>query len=87
MGVVVTDATGKQTSTETEFFTSPDLLRKGLTDYSLEAGFVRLDYGDPTRPKEHLFDLLRPRFEVEERWDYDTRFRSGHLFGFELTPR
>ena len=47
---------------------------------------ARLDYGDPTRPKEELYELFRPRFEVAREWGYITPFRSGHVFGFELQP-
>lgn len=43
--VVVTDATGRQTETSLPFFTTPTLLAKGLTDFSLDAGFARRNYG------------------------------------------
>jgi outer membrane usher protein len=43
--VVVTDSTGRQLQSETPLFTDIRLLRKGLVDYSIEAGFQRLDYG------------------------------------------
>lgn len=47
---------------------------------------TRVDYGNPARPKEQLFELFRPRFDVTETWSYDNRFRTFHVFGFELTP-
>jgi len=43
--VVVTDSSGRETKQESEFFTSPDLLRRGLFDYSLDLGVARRDYG------------------------------------------
>lgn len=43
--VVVRDATGRETETETSFYSSPELLSEGMLDYSLEAGFARLNYG------------------------------------------
>lgn len=43
--VVVTDSSGRKTERESEFFTSPDLLRQGLFDYSLDLGVARRDYG------------------------------------------
>ncbi|MGH8694113.1 MAG: fimbria/pilus outer membrane usher protein, partial [Burkholderiales bacterium] len=43
--VVVTDSTGRASEQESEFFTSPDLLRQGLFDYSLDVGVARRDYG------------------------------------------
>ncbi len=52
--VVLTDALGRSTSVDFPFYTSSRLLRKGLTDWSFEAGYVRanygyrsFDYGDP----------------------------------------
>ncbi|MGN6729520.1 MAG: fimbria/pilus outer membrane usher protein [Rhodanobacteraceae bacterium] len=43
--VVITDAMGRQTSLGFPFYTASQLLRAGLSDYSLDAGFVRKDYG------------------------------------------
>lgn len=43
--VVLTDAIGRQVETESDFFTSPDLLRSGLFDFSLEGGFLREGFG------------------------------------------
>ncbi|HXS72603.1 MAG TPA: fimbria/pilus outer membrane usher protein [Rhodanobacteraceae bacterium] len=43
--VVITDALGRQSSLAFPFYTANQLLRGGLSDYSLDAGFVRKDYG------------------------------------------
>ncbi len=43
--MVLTDATGREIETEQEFYTSPDLLKQHLYDFSLEAGVVRRDFG------------------------------------------
>jgi outer membrane usher protein len=43
--VVLTDSTGRQVESEQEFYTSPDLLKTDLYDFSLEAGVVRRDFG------------------------------------------
>jgi len=43
--VVLTDATGREIETEQEFYSSPDLLKQHLYDFSLEAGVVRRDFG------------------------------------------
>ncbi|WP_119392981.1 fimbria/pilus outer membrane usher protein [Taklimakanibacter lacteus] len=44
--VVVRDtATGQETETEVAFYASARLLRPGLADYAVEAGFARTDYG------------------------------------------
>ena len=43
--VVVTDATGRSTDTAVPFFTAPTLLARGLSDFSVDAGFARRNYG------------------------------------------
>lgn len=43
--VVLTDATGREVEAEGEFFTSPNLLKPKLFDFSLEAGFLRESFG------------------------------------------
>ncbi len=43
--IVIKDATGREQETIKPFYVSSKLLRKGLLDYSLEAGFARLNYG------------------------------------------
>lgn len=52
--IVVSDMLGRQTLVRQSYYTSPDLLRPGLDDYSIELGFVRhgfgrrdFDYGQP----------------------------------------
>jgi SAM-dependent methyltransferase len=58
----------------------------GVTIGPLGRLVTRLDYGAPERPKEELFGLFRPAFEVKESWSYDNHFRTFHIFGFALTP-
>lgn len=43
--VVVTDGLGRQTTVAFPFYTTDQLLRAGLSDFSLEAGAVRKGYG------------------------------------------
>jgi outer membrane usher protein len=43
--VVITDALGRQTTYDFPFYTTSQLLRQGLSDYSLDLGFVRKNYG------------------------------------------
>ncbi|MEH6809998.1 MAG: fimbria/pilus outer membrane usher protein [Hyphomonas oceanitis] len=42
---VVTDVLGRETIVTTQFYAAPQLLRPGLADYSLEAGWLREDFG------------------------------------------
>lgn len=44
--LVLRDASGQERVSEAEFFASPDLLTPGLADFSLEAGYARLDTGN-----------------------------------------
>ncbi len=43
--IVTTDAAGRQIATVIPFYVAPELLRRGLTDFSLDAGALRRDYG------------------------------------------
>jgi outer membrane usher protein len=43
--VVLTDSTGREVSSETDFITSPQLLKRGLSDFSAEVGALRHDFG------------------------------------------
>ncbi len=43
--LVVTDSTGKQTTTSMPFYASASLLRQGLNSWSVEAGLPRLSFG------------------------------------------
>ncbi len=45
MRVVLTDSTGREVVSESEFITSPDLLKRNLYDFSIEAGAPRRDFG------------------------------------------
>lgn len=43
--LVITDALGQVSTLSIPFYDTPQLLRQGLTDWSIEAGAVRRDYG------------------------------------------
>jgi len=43
--IVTTDAVGRQVTTTLPFYVSSDLLKPGLTDYSVAAGSIRQNYG------------------------------------------
>jgi len=50
--VVMQDAAGREVEASLPYFISPTLLRQGLTDYTLEAGFPRLNYA--TQSNDYL---------------------------------
>ena len=56
----------------------------GVTRGPLAGPLTRLDEGEPDRPKDALYDLFRPRFDVSETWSYVVPFRTYLYFGFEL---
>jgi hypothetical protein len=58
----------------------------GVTRGPLAGPLTRLDEGEPSRPKEELYELFRPRFEVTETWSYVVPLRTYLYFGFELRP-
>lgn len=43
--VVLTDVTGREVTSETDFITSPELLKRDLYDFSIDAGVLRSDFG------------------------------------------
>lgn len=43
--LVVTDLLGRETVISTRYYAAPQLLKSGLTSFSLEAGFLREDFG------------------------------------------
>ena len=47
IAVVVRDPSGQQTVQSLAFYISPELLKPGLASYSVEAGWIRHDYGLP----------------------------------------
>jgi SAM-dependent methyltransferase len=59
----------------------------GVARGPLSGVLTRLDEGEPSRPREALYELFRPGFDVTETWSYVVPFRTFLYFGFELTPR
>lgn len=58
----------------------------GVTTGPLKGLLTKLDAGEPSRPRESLYELFRPRFELTETWSYVVPFRTYLYFGFELRP-
>ncbi len=65
--VVLTDSTGREVESEQEFYTSPDLLKHDLYDFSLEAGVVRRDFGtDPLGYDDAPVALASLRYGIND---------------------
>ena len=58
----------------------------GVTRGPFAGPLTRLDEGEPSRPKDALYELFRPRFDVTETWSYVVPLRTYLYFGFELRP-
>lgn len=82
--VVLTDAFGRATTIDFPFYTTDQLLQRGLSDYSFELGFVRRGYG------QRSFDYagapmasgtfrygLTDRVTLESHAEADSRVRNG----------
>ncbi len=58
----------------------------GVTRGPLAGVLTRLDEGEPSRQRDALYELFRPRFEVTQTWSYVVPLRTYLYFGFELVP-
>lgn len=79
--VVVRDATGHETVSYSEFFTSSHLLARGMWDYSLEVGLPRGNYGQKS------FDYgKKPYLSGNARYGWSDKLTfDGHIeAGFDL---
>ncbi|AYD02234.1 fimbria/pilus outer membrane usher protein [Neorhizobium sp. NCHU2750] len=75
--LVVRDALGRETVTETPLYVSADLLSTGFFDYSAELGFARQNYGTSSFSyDERLIGLVTGRYGVTDRLTLE-----GHLEG------
>jgi len=91
--MTVTDMTGLARRVTQSFYTSPRLLRPGLADLSLEAGFVRenygaasFDYGEPFAAGFMRLGLNR-LLTIGGRVEVGSEVRMGGLgFGGVLSP-
>ncbi|TPG54867.1 fimbria/pilus outer membrane usher protein [Sphingomonas glacialis] len=78
VSLVVRDMLGRQTTISQSYYTSPELLRAGLDDYSAEAGFARRDYGTRSFDYGSFFASATYRYGLSNTL-------TGEAHG-ELTP-
>ncbi len=75
--LVVRDALGRETISETPFYASSSLLAKGLADFSAEAGFARRYYGtESNNYDDNIVGSATLRFGVTNNMTLE-----GHLEG------
>lgn len=79
--LVVRDALGRETVTETPLYASSDLLSEGLYDYSAELGFARRNYGiDAFSYDERLIGLATGRYGLTNRLTLEGHIEGGMDF-------
>ncbi|CUX51191.1 Fimbrial usher protein [Agrobacterium genomosp. 13 str. CFBP 6927] len=79
--LVVRDALGRETVSETPFFASADLLAKGLIDFSAELGFARRDYGTSSFDyDERLLGSATVRYGFSDKLTLEGHAEGGEDF-------
>lgn len=81
---VVIDALGRQVLVSAPFYSDPDLLRPGLTDWSLESGRLREGFLSPGDRYGDRFALFSWRRGLAPYWTLEARVEwqaSHHLYG------
>lgn len=79
--LVVRDALGRETVTETPLYASSDLLAQGFFDYSAELGFARRNYGmESFSYDERLIGLATGRYGISDRLTLEGHFEAGADF-------
>jgi len=65
--LVVTDLLGRETVTRQSYYAAPELLRRGLHDYSYELGFLREEFGRRSNRYTTLFAAGTHRYGLTDR--------------------
>ncbi|NWJ27744.1 fimbria/pilus outer membrane usher protein [Rhizobium sp. RM] len=79
--LVVRDALGRETISETPFFASADLLAKGLIDFSAELGFARNDYGTSSFDYDkRLLGSATVRYGLSDKLTLEAHAEGGEDF-------
>ncbi|MBU1757320.1 MAG: fimbria/pilus outer membrane usher protein, partial [Alphaproteobacteria bacterium] len=76
--LVVRDLLGRETTVRARYYSARRLLRRGLDDYSLEAGFLRRDFGRSS------FDYGDPMASASYRYGFSDGL-TGEVHG-EISP-
>lgn len=91
--MTITDANGLRRQVTSSFYTSPRLLRRGLVDFSIEAGLVRRNYGIESFDYGPLFAAGYLRFGLTDaltvggRLELSSSIQMGGVgLGWILSP-
>ncbi|MDS1135134.1 fimbria/pilus outer membrane usher protein [Nitratireductor indicus] len=76
--IVLRDASGRETEETLPFFASSRLLRKGLLDFSMEAGFARRGFGTGTDEYDRrLVGFVSARYGLSDRLTVEAHAEGG----------
>lgn len=77
VSMVVTDTLGRQSVQTFDFYGSNRLLRRGLSDYAVEAGWLRLDYAGPHDRYTEPFAQAQARYGLTDALTLEGRVAGG----------
>ena len=76
--IVVKDFLGRETLIREPFYINPTILKKGLSDYSYEAGFERLNYGEESAEYGRLVAAGTHRYGLKNNLTGELHLESMH---------
>ena len=75
--IVVRDLLGRETVTEQSYYSSAQLLRRGLHDFSFEAGFIRREFGRRSNSYGEFMASTGHRFGVTDRLTVEAHVQAS----------
>ena len=75
--IVVRDLLGRETVTEQSYYSSAQLLRRGLHDFSFEAGFIRRAFGRRSNSYGEFMASTSHRFGVTDRLTVEAHLQAS----------
>jgi outer membrane usher protein len=78
--LILTDALGRQSVVTADYYTAPQLLKSGLSDWSLEAGFLRKDYGRADSEYEDGFVAAGYARGLSDQFTFEVRSTASQSF-------
>ena len=76
VNLVVRDMLGRQTTISQSYYAAPELLRAGLDDYSVEAGFARRDFGTRSFGYGPIFAAATYRYGLSDRFTAESHVEA-----------
>jgi outer membrane usher protein len=76
VNVVTTDILGRQQVINVPYYTSTSLLKQGLNNYSLEAGFIREDYGTESNSYGDFMTVATDQYGITNNLTSEVRIEA-----------